>query len=109
MHVSVDHKARIAWVIGHEHPIASFAFEEWGGASGASVAAQRYVEGDNDGWHDIDTAPRDGTDILAWCSDHQEQVVLFFSQHGSGWTAGNPNVKYNPTHWMDLPDPPEQT
>lgn len=57
MHVSVDHKAKIAWVIGHEHPIASFAFEEWGGASGASVAAQNYMNSDGEDWTPDMTEP----------------------------------------------------
>ena len=57
MYVSVDHKAKIARVIGREHPIASFAFDEWGGASGASVAAQRYMKSDINDWQEVDTAP----------------------------------------------------
>lgn len=55
-------------------------------------------------WQPIETAPKDGADILTW--DGNDQCVLFFSQHGHGWTAGNPAVGYNPTHWQPLPAPP---
>lgn len=62
-----------------------------------------YVRGD---WGDMDTAPHDGTDILTW--DGNDHAVLFYSQHGNGWTCGNPKIKYNPTHWMPLPAPPAE-
>lgn len=52
-------------------------------------------------WRTIETAPKDGSDVLTW--DGNDRCVLFFSQHGHGWTAGNPKVKYQPTHWMHLP------
>ena len=58
-------------------------------------------------WQPIKTAPKDGTDILAW--DGNDQWVLFYSQHGSGWTTGNPKVRHEPLYWMPLPAPPKET
>lgn len=57
-------------------------------------------------WQDIHDAPHDGTDILTW--DGNTQEVLFWSQHGNGWTCGNPKIKHKPTHWMPLPEPPKR-
>lgn len=55
-------------------------------------------------WQPIETAPKDGSDVLTW--DGNDHCVLFFSQYGHGWTAGNPKVKHLPTHWMPLPITP---
>ncbi|MEM1040834.1 MAG: DUF551 domain-containing protein [Pseudomonadota bacterium] len=60
---------------------------------------------ENNDWQPIETAPLDGTDILTW--DGNYHTVLFMSQYGSGWTAGNPRIKYEPTHWQPLPSPPK--
>ena len=55
-------------------------------------------------WQPIETAPKDGSDVLTW--DGNDHCVLFFSQYGHGWTAGNPKVNHLPTHWMPLPITP---
>jgi hypothetical protein len=50
-HVDVDHKAKIAWVKNGSIPIASFAFEQWGGAKKAQMAAERFLEcGEESPW-----------------------------------------------------------
>lgn len=59
-----------------------------------------------DPWRPIEEAPKDGTDILAWDGNHHE--VLFFSQHGHGWSNGNPKVEYKPTHFTPLPKGPSE-
>lgn len=61
-------------------------------------------------WQPIETAPRDGTPILAW--NGGVFVVYWESDPGSWWVYDPPcderavwNVK-QPTHWMPLPPPP---
>ena len=58
-------------------------------------------------WQPIETAPKDGTDILVFCRDTQEQMVAFWR---GGWQfAVHPNgrVFCSPSDWMPLPEPPE--
>jgi hypothetical protein len=74
---------------------------------------------DPSGWRSIDSAPRDGTDILAWCvhpnaqyagitadkSDWQAPVVTRWIDHnGGGWTWHGLCGQF--THWQPLPAPP---
>ncbi len=65
-------------------------------------------------WRPIDTAPKDGTKILAYCPKHPDGYrvirVTWWRRpedgHGFiGW--GEFNMQYwPPTHWMPLPKPP---
>ncbi len=64
-------------------------------------------------WQSIETAPRDGTEILAFGLRNGEPVfaVTWWRKSGPkrmyiGW--GEFNKQYWPaTHWMPLPEPPE--
>jgi hypothetical protein len=73
----------------------------------------------SDGWQDISTAPKDGTEILAWCvhpnaeyagtiaekSEWQCPVVTRWIDHnGGGWTWHGMLGRF--THWQPLPTPP---
>lgn len=64
-------------------------------------------------WQPIETAPKDGTDILVFTDrgvfeaafvgdSYWEFAVADF--HGCLCCSGNGD---NPTHWMPLPQPPE--
>lgn len=61
-------------------------------------------------WQPIESAPTDGTHVLAgkWIIDRGEpwfvQGVTWYSQT---WKWGG-NEPANPTHWMPLPAPPKQ-
>lgn len=68
------------------------------------------------GWRDISSAPRDGTDILVFCEDSGEQFVGFNNPaEGSDredvfFTAllkGGKRVGCIPSNWMPLPTPPQ--
>lgn len=74
-------------------------------------------------WQAIETAPKDGTEILAICKhnntgrvyihDHEVpimQKVICFSTHPNYpvW-IGFDKDQWHPTHWMPLPTPPAQT
>lgn len=59
------------------------------------------------GWQPIETAPKDGTDFLAFVpfrKTHHVMVGAFVpSGHFSSWPG---RWDYKPTHWQPLPEPP---
>lgn len=63
-------------------------------------------------WQPIETAPRDGTEILGWCSRLGRHIVSWGCQpqHNphSFWVSSTCKVSHidQPTHWMELPDAP---
>lgn len=71
-------------------------------------------------WQPIETAPKDGTEIDVWAKNadgHQRRITdVCWSRMGDwdgtdfdGWTGMYPErfcAKYEPTHWMPLPEPP---
>lgn len=62
-------------------------------------------------WQPIETAPKDGTRILL-CGKNGKIADSHYGQP-DGWANPRcfiwPYVNANPTHWMPLPKPPEQT
>ena len=63
-------------------------------------------------WKPIETAPKDGTHVLAY-SPHEGQYVCWWGQ----WNMWQNNevsemdgdiIDQSPTHWMPLGDPPQQ-
>ncbi len=68
-------------------------------------------------WQTIKTAPKDGTRILLYCEGcviegyfYQNYTrkgwdVVILSSHGCGCCSGDLE---EPTHWMPLPQPPEE-
>lgn len=83
------------------------------GANAPRVNAWRERGGDQDvpyrraDWRPIETAPKDGTDILIWSRAGREigkylagrEAWLGHGDNGSGWRT--------PTHWQPLPEPPD--
>ena len=64
-------------------------------------------------WQPIDTAPKDGSDILVADKDGDMAVVYWhagghFELTFQGLYAAEGEFE-NPTHWMPLPDPPRGT
>ena len=66
-------------------------------------------------WQPIETAPKDGTLILAWdgcqhdiCEwwDGSISGVRGPSERDAGWWIDNDRGEMKPTHWQPLPDPP---
>lgn len=60
-------------------------------------------------WRSIDSAPKDGTAVLAHFGGDRHGVI-----HWTGWGGGTwrchftgHNISSEPTHWMPLPAPPE--
>ena len=62
----------------------------WPDATSAPLASWQCLEGgdeDGTGW------------VFAWCMEDDN-----LSEHGDGWIYAD---SHQPTHWMPLPDPPE--
>lgn len=79
-------------------------------------------------WRDMESAPKDGTRILADCGavyrkPYAVRVLLWYDalqwegEYGpdSGWILDLPDetidaefVERDPTHWMPLPEPPSE-
>lgn len=68
-------------------------------------------------WRDIATAPRDGTEIVAW--NRSDRIICHWHKSPScagGWvthweTVSGYDVGWNtvhPTHWLPLPSAPNQ-
>ena len=58
-------------------------------------------------WQPIETAPKDGTDILVFCStiNQKEMAVVWFDPF-AGWINFRED-SYAPCSWMPLPPPPQ--
>lgn len=72
-------------------------------------------------WQPIATAPKNGAVFMVWLGDADTEMVSFYCLPGTrlscgwAWRAGKfrpivglamPVVSVQPTHWMELPDPP---
>jgi len=70
------------------------------------------------GWQPIETAPKDGTRVLAWTRNAQSAFVAFWREHGlapedeeRGWLTlmgvrATSEHGSDLSHWMPLPSPP---
>lgn len=66
-------------------------------------------------WHPIETAPTDGTRILAWPCSHVDGEVVASVEWKNGWgwfVSPTDAYEFEPldqrlTHWQPLPEPPE--
>lgn len=65
-------------------------------------------------WQPIETAPKDGTRVLGWDGESGWYSCEFEKLEGawvavpfsiSGWDPHH----VSPTHWMPLPEPPDDT
>jgi len=59
-------------------------------------------------WQPIETAPKDGSWFLAWRREWLTPVIVRV-RNARFYTSGGVRILTNlqPTHWMLLPDPPE--
>jgi len=60
-------------------------------------------------WQPIETAPKDGAEILGWSSISSEAYVMWWSAPHGDWVWGINDLNdmfCDPTHWMPLPEPP---
>lgn len=74
--------------------------------------AEHTDAGWTDGWRPIETAPRDGTEILVCMWDDHTMMVVNYeadpARPGHPWWTldGQAYAEGAPTHWMPLPAPP---
>lgn len=68
------------------------------------------------GWQPIETAPRDGTPILAieqgvdeyGNATQPDYMAVNWNVHHKGWVGfGLHFESFSPDHWMPLPEPPK--
>lgn len=64
------------------------------------------------GWRDIESAPKDGTQILAWCvcretGDAWIAADVAWWKPADHWIGVADGI-VGPTHWIPLPPPPEK-
>lgn len=92
------------------------------GGSGHKDDASTYIEEleaklarlrEAQGWRPIETAPRDGTRIMAYepSADSKNHEIWWEDDCGGpfqGWTD-DWDTEPEPTHWMPLPEPPQET
>lgn len=77
-----------------------------------AIARQHIAKGE---WQPIDSAPKDGTQFIAYMAydEGAEIDVIFWSQSRKDFpwhfVAGGAAAENIPTHWMPLPKPPEKT
>lgn len=62
-------------------------------------------------WQPIETAPKDGTEVLLFVKeyvtgDSQQQVVGWWRTHGWVESYADEYGVCEVTHWMPLPEPP---
>ena len=63
-------------------------------------------------WQPIETAPKTPKAILVWCPSIRCTFAVTWVRNGrdSGWEffGSSTRLREVPTHWMPLPEPPEQ-
>ena len=58
-------------------------------------------------WQPIETAPKDGTEILGWWKRSKTMEVIVWCDIEHNWLDVQDVPTSAPTHWMPLPTPPE--
>lgn len=59
-------------------------------------------------WQPIATAPRDGTEILAWVIEPEPEIsVVYWAGDNYEWTDARNETEVSPTLWRPLPPTPE--
>ncbi len=61
-------------------------------------------------WKQIDTAPKDGTEVIGFCVYMDGTLgfaVVKYVDTEEGGEYTDSEYCFHPTHWMPLPEPPE--
>lgn len=107
---------KIAEIIGDtgEHVQGALTVDQATDAILSALTAEGYVV--VMGWQPIETAPKDGTAMLAYLPDSVDPLMVVEVREfegdpdGPGWyitgTESEAEIDCAPTHWMPLPAPP---
>jgi hypothetical protein len=57
-------------------------------------------------WQPIETAPKDGSSILAYNATSKKMILLEWRDYEDSWCVTWNGQKSDCTHWMPLPEPP---
>lgn len=92
-----------------KHPSRNYGF--WDTCS--NISGTKYIRADLNEWQPIETAPKDGTEILTaeFREGEWDRVVCFYNEdrYGGGWEAREYDAfDQNPTYWMPLSQPPKE-
>lgn len=108
--IECDHRLPAAMeataVLMQEHSEADFvaAHERAEGAEAELETLKSAVSRAGETWQPISSAPKDGTEILAY-DEGAMMLTCWLEDEGAWWDNGAMNPA--PTHWMPLPDPPQ--
>lgn len=98
---------KVAW----NADLGSFSREECESRIDALIAV---VRAEPPSWQGIESAPKDGTAILAYwpaVTRMARTEVIYFDKHWNAWQTRYTRKSNQPTHWMPLPAPeaPQET
>jgi hypothetical protein len=90
------------------------ANRDWIDGSAARRREHSMLHGETEpvlsGWRDIDTAPQDGTHVLAWDVTNDQVTIAVYLEGSEGWNGwyqyGDLLEQANLSHWMPLPPRP---
>lgn len=57
-------------------------------------------------WQPIETAPKDGTEIVVYVKQIGQMVVYYDKMWTEKSNLLRAKMSFEPTHWMPLPQPP---
>ncbi len=69
-------------------------------------AAPRPLDPAYPSWHSMDTAPKDGTEILGWWCGGKTHTIIAWSSDGWWKDSADDSMVSAPTHWQPLQDGP---
>ena len=90
-------------VISLDQPIQPYAGQRLWINLRAGYAASRPAE---TRWQPIETAPKDGTEVLV--SIYQRPTFASWLEHRHAWVGRDQHSLTAPTHWLPLPAPPTE-
>lgn len=75
-------------------------------AEAQAMARELLSRRESDEWQPIETAPTDGSRVLAWCASWSNALTVQY--YGYRWGAVEGKFPFNqPTHWRHLPQSPQ--
>lgn len=75
--------------------------DEWRAALAASAPSREVP-----GWMPIETAPKDGKDLLVFTTDQLVRLAFFDRAREGVWSCWPGRERIYPTHWIPLPAAP---